>query len=112
VHVTDLEPEFGFDVVFDHTIEVPPDSAVAGPPTIDRYLLRTGADKIHYDSYAHCTMSTTVHACVLNFSLDCDPAIGVSVHGWPFERMDEAFEIQRRVGQFVAGMIEKPKCNG
>lgn len=112
VHVVDLEPQFGFDEVFDHTIEALPGAKTSvsqNKPRVDRYLLRHSSDKTHYDSYAHCSMSTTVQGCEINFSLNCNPAISVAVGGWPFQRMDEASEIQRRVGRFVAAMVRESK---
>jgi len=114
VHVVDLEPQFGFDEVFDRTIEAPPGANASGSQNklrVDRYLLRRSPDKTHYDSYAHCSMSTTVQGCEINFSLSCNPAIRVTVGGWPFQRMDQASEIQRRVEHFIAAMVKEPKCN-
>jgi hypothetical protein len=114
VHVTDLAPEFGFDEVFERTIEPLPGnkSIIPGnPPRVDRYLLKFAPDAVHYGAYAHCSMSTKVQTCEIRFSLDCDPAISVAVIGWPFARMDDASEIHRRVEQFVAAMVKQPKCD-
>jgi hypothetical protein len=55
-------------------------------------------------------LNTPRQVCKLFFSLECNPAIGVEVDGWYYERMDEAMEVHRRVEAFVSSMVKEPKC--
>jgi len=113
VHVVDLKSEFGFDQAFEKTTDTPPGGKSTTPANssrIDRYLLKLAPHRVHYDAYAHCSMSTPIHGCEIYSSLTCNPAVRISVNGWLLERMSEASEIQNRVAQFVAAMVKEPEC--
>ena len=113
VRVIDQAPEFGFEHVFERTVATPQGSfgiAPGAPPLIDKYLYHATRDGLHYDLFAHCSLSTQYHGCQLFFSNSCDPALTIQVSGPPFERMDDAFDIQTKVDQFVTSMIKDPRC--
>lgn len=103
IRIVDLEPQSGFDFVFDK---------LSGQHFgfKRRYLLRSSADKSLYELAADCSMDTPYHGCILAFSLSCNPAIAIEIHGWAYERLDKALELQRDVDRFISAMVKQPKC--
>ncbi|MGO9545199.1 MAG: hypothetical protein ACLPPF_10435 [Rhodomicrobium sp.] len=73
-------------------------------------LLKSTEGKTGYSIAAECSLRTPKHFCELFFSLECNPAIGVEVDWWPYERLDEVAELKRRVNEFVSAMVKEPKC--
>lgn len=59
---------------------------------------------------AECSMQSPKQLCYLYFSLKCNSNIGIELRHWPYERLNEAVEVQHRVDTFVSAMVETPAC--
>jgi hypothetical protein len=107
ITVVDIPPVAGFTRVFDNI------NAAARAETnrvVGRYLLKKSQDGEIYDLAADCSMTTPFHGCQVHFSLACNPAIGVHVTGWPYERIEEVTALRRAVDAFVTSLVQSPKC--
>lgn len=105
VRVEELQPQFGFDRVFDEV------GTIGTQPSVTRYLLKPKSKTFATDLTATCSMSTPYHICQLYFSLACAPTVDIKITGWAYERFAEALELQRRVDQFVTAMLVEPNCD-
>lgn len=76
--------------------------------TREIYLAHTSPDTHRYDLFAECEKRNSYPGCKVYFSLRCSPDVGIEVLVWPWDRVDELFELQRRVDRFVSEMVVAP----
>jgi hypothetical protein len=100
MEVDDINPILGFDKVFDQRL-------------VDIYrtriLLKEEGDNKLAPLSAECSMKTTVQVCELFFTLKCAPVVDIKII-WPYDHLSEAFQLQKRVDDFVSAMLVQPQC--
>jgi hypothetical protein len=101
MEVEDIDPILGFDKVFDQRL----DDAYR-----TRILLKGENDNKLVPLSAECSMTTTVQGCQLFFTLKCAPVVDITISGWRYDHLPEAFQLQKRVDDFVSAMLVQPQC--
>jgi hypothetical protein len=99
VEVEDINPILGFDTAFDQNL-------VNGYRT--RILLKGESDNNPNPLSAKCMMDA-VQVCELLFTLKCAPIVDIKVV-WHYDHLSEAFQLQKRVDDFVSAMLVQPQC--
>jgi hypothetical protein len=112
VQVRDIEPPPGFDEAFERVTSATPSPTGdkhQAPALTKRTYLRK-ADSGHYDLAAICNVNQIKTSCILHFSLNCNPAIYVSVNGVDGSYLPMATDIKDKADRFISAMIKKPSC--
>jgi hypothetical protein len=112
VQVRDIEPPPKFDEAFERVTSATPSPTGdkhQAPALTKRTYLRK-ADSGHYDLAAICNVNQIRTSCILHFSLNCNPAIYVSVNGVDGSYLPMATEIKEKTDRFISAMIKKPSC--
>jgi hypothetical protein len=94
-------PQYGFDEEFN-----------ANGLIADKYFFERAHGRDSYRLVVECDTKSPVRFCKLYFSLGCDPRIGVKVEHWPYEKMQDAKDLHRRLEEFVTPMVKEPACQG
>jgi hypothetical protein len=94
-----VEPRYGFNEEFK-----------AKGVLADRFFFERTPGTDFYDLVAECDTKSVMHFCKLHFSLGYERRIGVEVAYWPYERMQEAKDLHRRIEEFVTPMVQEPRC--
>ena len=105
--VTKLGTELGFDEGY--LINYPGGNGV--PPSSRKLLFRFGADHVHYDLTAECSLIGNNHHCSLHFSLNCDPAIYVKVGSVDIDHVTDLSDVRNKADAFVASMVRSEPCH-
>jgi hypothetical protein len=100
IEVEDIDPILGFEKVFDQRL---------ADAYRTRILLKGENDNKLTPLSAECSMSTTVQVCELYFTLKCAPMVDIEAI-WPYDHLSEAFQLQKRVDDFVSAMLVQPQC--
>jgi hypothetical protein len=112
VQVRDIEPPVGFDEAFERvtnaTASPISDKNRGSAITTRTYLRKT--DREQYDLTAICNINQVKTNCILHFSLNCNPAIYISVNGVDGSYLHVAADIKEKTDRFVSAMIKKPSC--
>ena len=114
VQVRDLEPPEGFDEGFEREIRALGDAPSGVSPKVadvEQFYFRKAADGIHYDLAATCRVNPERTACILHFSLNCDPGISVSVNGLDGQYLKLSRDIKAKTDHFISQMVKAPACN-
>lgn len=109
VRVRALARSDGFDEGFER-LTMPVDRAPPGHPRIEHIYFRRAADTAHYDMAATCNVEEERTTCILHFSLQCNPAIYVSVNGLDISYLKKSQDIEKRADRFVSAMVKDPRC--
>ncbi len=105
--VTAVGPQLGFDEGYQ--IDYPGGNGAS--PHTENILLRFGPDHTHYDLIAECYFRGSNHHCSLHFSLNCDPAIYVNVHGVDIDHVTDLADVRNKTDAFVTSMVRTPPCH-
>ncbi|WP_375415522.1 hypothetical protein [uncultured Bradyrhizobium sp.] len=112
VEVRDIEPSEGFDEAFEHVtnaIVFPLTNKYQLPAQTKRTYLRK-AGSSYYDLTAICNVNNLKISCILHFSLDCNPAIYITVNGVDGSYLHLATDIKVKTDRFVSAMVKKSAC--
>lgn len=109
VEVTDIEiAGTGFTEAFEVKTRDPVSKRVA---RTQFFYLRKSAHSDYFDLTASCSVGLAMTDCTLNFSLACDPAVYVTVHGIDRSNLQEAADIKEKTDQFISKMVLSPSCS-
>lgn len=119
LHITEYEPEFGFDVIYDELYTKIGDAPKVIPghyAEITRYYLRFDPHNKYYDLIVRCHIpsenSSTKHfVCALHFVLSCAASVYVQVSGVDGNLLPEFGNIRSRTDQFISAMMMRPTCD-
>lgn len=112
VDIFDNIQTLGFDHVFTRVVH-PKDINGLIPDAsthVDKYLYHKVSPDTGYDLFIHCSMSTPVHVCDIHFSSSCINILSIEVSGIPFEQVKDAFDIYKKVDQFISSLLPKSHC--
>jgi hypothetical protein len=109
VEVTDIDVAgTGFTEAFEVKTRDPVSKRVASTQI---FYLRKSARSNHFDLTASCAVGLAITGCTLNFSLACEPAVYVAVHGIDRSNLQEAADIKEETDQFISKMVLSPSCS-
>lgn len=113
VQIRDFDPKNeGFDEAFERvtTSNNPRRDEAHSGARIQRTYLKKTPDGAHYDLVAICGATEAKTTCILHFSLRCNAAIYVSVHGVDGSYLSRAADIKTKTNQFISTMVKDPSC--
>ena len=113
VQIRDLDHKNeGFDEAFERvtTSNNPSRDETHDGARVQRTYLKRTSDRSHYDLVAVCSATEVKTACTLHFSLHCNPAIYVSVHGVDGSYLNRATDVQIKTDRFISAMVASPPC--
>jgi len=107
VTLRDLVETHGFSGGSERITYDPVRSAGAEPKPLRKeiVLFRKASNADYYDLAATCEAAART-TCILHFSLSCNPALYVAVHGLDETYLDRASDVVSKTDHFIGSMLE------